>query len=132
MTVSYFGPQNQVGYDLSVTPQNRREDEDGAGHALISSDLLHMEASWARVSQSSLKTGRGATQMVHVASSRRLCGDEVKDRRVDAMGCIELLYPKFAIFIVLGYKGSLVISFLINRTRRAGGEVSIQPSLSHP
>jgi hypothetical protein len=106
-----------VGYDLLVMPQNRWEDEDDAGHALTSSDLLYLEVSWARVSQSSLKTGRGATQMVHVALSRRLCGDEAEDGWVDAMGCIELLYPNFAIFIVLGCKGSLVISFLINRTQ---------------
>jgi hypothetical protein len=48
--VSRFGPQNQVGYGLSVASQNRREDEDGAGHASRSSDLLHMEVSQARVS----------------------------------------------------------------------------------
>jgi hypothetical protein len=29
-------------------------------HALRSSGLLHLEASWARVSQFCLKTGRGA------------------------------------------------------------------------
>jgi hypothetical protein len=34
---------------------------DGVGHALRSSGLLHMEASLARVSQSGLKTGGGAT-----------------------------------------------------------------------
>jgi hypothetical protein len=28
-TTSYFGSQNQASYDLSVAPQNRREDEDG-------------------------------------------------------------------------------------------------------
>jgi hypothetical protein len=33
----------------------------GAGHASISSSFLHMEASLARVSQSDLKTGGGAT-----------------------------------------------------------------------
>jgi hypothetical protein len=27
--VSWFGTQNQVGYGLSIAPQNRREDEDG-------------------------------------------------------------------------------------------------------
>jgi hypothetical protein len=47
-------------------------------------------------------------------------------------GCIRLFYPNFVIFIILGHKGSLVISFPINRTPRAAGEVSIQPSLSHP
>jgi hypothetical protein len=57
MTVSWFGPQNQVGYGLSVAPQNRWEDEDGAGHTSRSSSLLHLEVSWARISQSSLKTG---------------------------------------------------------------------------
>jgi hypothetical protein len=39
------------------------------GHMLRSSGLLRLEVSQARVSQSSLKTGSGAVQMVHVASS---------------------------------------------------------------
>jgi hypothetical protein len=47
--VSWFVPQNQVGYGLSVVPQNWREDEDGAGHASRSSVLLRLEASRARV-----------------------------------------------------------------------------------
>jgi hypothetical protein len=42
-------------------PQNRWEDEDGVGHAPRSSGLLRLEASRARVSQSGLKTGGGAT-----------------------------------------------------------------------
>jgi hypothetical protein len=70
--------------------------------------------------------------MVHMASSWRSRGDEVEDRWVDAMGCIGLFYPNFAIFVVLDHKGNLVISFPINRTPRAGGEISIQPSFSHP
>jgi hypothetical protein len=124
-TFSWFRPQNQVSYGLSVAPQNRQLDEDDAGHVLRSSGLLHLEASRARVFQSSLKTGGDVAWMVHVASSRRSRGDEVEDGRVDAMCCIVLFYPKFAIFVVLGHKGSLVISFLINRTPRAGGEASI-------
>jgi hypothetical protein len=60
--------------------------------------------------------------MVHVASSRRSRGDEVEDERVDVTGCIGLFYPNFAIFIVLGHKDSLVISFSINRIPRVGGE----------
>jgi hypothetical protein len=55
--VSWFVPENQVGYDLSVAPQNRQEDEDDAGHALSSNNLLHLEASHGRVFQSGLKTG---------------------------------------------------------------------------
>jgi hypothetical protein len=49
-----------VGFSLLVVPQNRWR-EVGAGHALRSSGLLGMEASLARVFQSGLKTGRGAT-----------------------------------------------------------------------
>jgi hypothetical protein len=55
--------------------------------------------------------------MVHMASSRRSRGDETEDGRVDVMGCIRLFYPNFIVFIVLGHKGSLVISFPINRTQ---------------
>jgi hypothetical protein len=53
-------PQNQVGFDLSVAAQNRRR-EVGAGHASKSSSLLGVETSLARVFQSCLKTGGGAT-----------------------------------------------------------------------
>jgi hypothetical protein len=70
--------------------------------------------------------------MVHVASSWRSRGDEAEDGWVVAMGCIRFFYPNFVIFIVLGHKGSLVLSFLINSTPRVSREVSIQPSLSHP
>jgi hypothetical protein len=56
-----FGPQNHVGYGLSVMPQNQWEDEDGVGNASRSSGLLLVEASWVRVSQSGLKSGGGAT-----------------------------------------------------------------------
>jgi hypothetical protein len=49
VAVSWFGPQNQAGYGLSVTPQNQQEGVN-AGHASRSSDLLHVEASQARVS----------------------------------------------------------------------------------
>jgi hypothetical protein len=45
---------------LLVAPQNQRR-EVGTGHALRSSGLLHVEVSLARVFQSGLKTGGGAT-----------------------------------------------------------------------
>jgi hypothetical protein len=45
---------------LSVAPQNRQRGV-GAGHESRSSGLLHVEASLARVTQSGLKTGEGAT-----------------------------------------------------------------------
>jgi hypothetical protein len=57
-TVFWFGPQNQVGFGLSVAPQNRWR-EVSVERALRSSGLLHMEASLATVSQSGLKTDGG-------------------------------------------------------------------------
>jgi hypothetical protein len=54
--------------------------------------------------------------MVHVASSQRSRGDEAEDGWVNATGCFGLFDPNFAIFVVLGHKGSLVISFPINMT----------------
>jgi hypothetical protein len=118
-----------VGYGLSVVAQNRRVDEDGARHASRSSGLLRLKVSLTRVSQSSLKTGGGTTQMVHVATSWRSRGDESEDGRVHAMGYIRLFYPNFAIFVVLGDKDSLVISFSIKRVPRVGRE---DPAFNHP
>jgi hypothetical protein len=59
VTVSSFEPQNQVGFGLSVAPQNRRM-EVSVGHASRSSGLLRVEASLVKVFQSDLKTGGGA------------------------------------------------------------------------
>jgi hypothetical protein len=58
--VSWFGPQNQVVYGLSVALENRWEDEDGVGNASRSIGLLHLEVSRARVFQSNLKIGEDA------------------------------------------------------------------------
>jgi hypothetical protein len=46
--------------------------------------------------------------VVHVTSSRWSHEDEDKDRRVDATGYIRLFYPNFAVFTVLGPRGTLV------------------------
>jgi hypothetical protein len=46
--------------------------------------------------------------VVHVVPSRRLRRDQVKDRRVDATGCVRPVYPYFAIFCVLDHRGILV------------------------
>jgi hypothetical protein len=59
MTVSWFEPQNQADFGLSFASQNQWR-EDDTEHASRSSGLLLLEASHARVSQSGLKTDRGA------------------------------------------------------------------------
>jgi hypothetical protein len=38
--------------------------------------------------------------VVHVASLQRSRGDEAEDGWVDAMGCIRLFSPNFAVFVV--------------------------------
>jgi hypothetical protein len=88
VTVSWFGPQNQAGYGLSVAPQNRWEDEDDVGHASRSSGLFHVEACRARVSKSVLKTGEGVVWMVYVASSCRFRQVEAEVGWVDATDCV--------------------------------------------
>jgi hypothetical protein len=100
-------PQNHVGDSLSVAPQNQRE-QDGVEHASKSSGLLHLEASWARVSQFASKLVEERQRVVHVASSWMSHEDEAEDGRVDAMGCIRLFYPYFVVFIVLGRRVILV------------------------
>jgi hypothetical protein len=46
--ISWFEPQNQADFGLSVAPQNRWR-EVGAGHTSRSSGLLGVEASLARI-----------------------------------------------------------------------------------
>jgi hypothetical protein len=60
VTVFWFGSENQVGFGLSVAPQNRQR-EVSTGHAPRSSGLLRVEASLAKVSQFGLKTSSGVT-----------------------------------------------------------------------
>jgi hypothetical protein len=83
-----------VGYGLSVAPQNRREVDD-VGHISRSNGLLHMEASWVRVSQ--------------FASSQSLHRDQVEDGRVDAMDYVGPCYPCFVVFFVLCLRVNLVL-----------------------
>jgi hypothetical protein len=105
--VSWFGLQNQAGDGLSVVPQNWWE-EVGVGHMSRSSGLLRLEASRTRVSQFASKLAEPRRRVVHVASSRRSCGDEAEDGRVDVMGCIRLLYPNFVVLSILDPRGILV------------------------
>jgi hypothetical protein len=54
---------------------------------------------------------------------------KVEDGWVDATSCIRLLYLNFLVFFVLGHKGSLFISFPINRTPKGWwrGKHSVMP-----
>jgi hypothetical protein len=48
-----------------------------------------------------------------VALSQRLRRRQVKDGRIDAMGCIRASYPTFTVFNVLGARGIVVIQSLL-------------------
>jgi hypothetical protein len=70
--------------------------------------LLHAEASLARVSQSGLKTDRGATAGGARGTITEVVSEEVKDRRVDTMSCVGPCYPTFVVFNVFGPRGIVV------------------------
>jgi hypothetical protein len=74
------------------------------GHASKYIGLLRVEASRARVSQSSLKTGGAAARMVQVTLSRRLRRVEAEHAWVNAMGCVGPSIPtlSFSLYEVLG------------------------------
>jgi hypothetical protein len=73
-TVSWFEPQNQADFGLSVAPQNRWR-EYSVGYTSRSGGLLCLKASRVRVFQSDFKTGRavvmgGARDTITEVASR--------------------------------------------------------------
>jgi hypothetical protein len=102
MTFSWFSPQNQAGYGLSVAQQNRREGDD-VRHASRSSGLLRVDVSQARVPQFTSRLAEERLRVVHVAPSRRFCRIQAEDGWVDAVGCIGPFYPRIIIFCIRPY-----------------------------
>jgi hypothetical protein len=100
MTVSWFVSQNQAGYGLSVAPQNQRE-SNNVEHASRSSVLLRVEVSWARVSQSGLKTGGGATVGGARGTIEDVASRSSRRQWVDAIDYVGPCYPCFVIFFIL-------------------------------
>jgi hypothetical protein len=84
-----------VGYDLLVTSQNRRENEDDTEHASRYSSLLRLKTSRARVFQ-----------------FYRSCGSEAKDDRFDGVGCgavkVRRKYPSLVIISFSACRAILV------------------------
>jgi hypothetical protein len=64
---------------------------------------------WLGFSSLACRLAEARRRVVHVAPSWRLRRRQVEDKRVDAMGCVGPCNPPFAIFIVLGYRGIVVI-----------------------
>jgi hypothetical protein len=106
-TVSWFRPQNQAGYGLSVAPQNQWENDSVWG---TRQDLVAY-FSWKQVTLEFFSLTSRLTEkwwrVVHMASSQRLCRVEVEDGWVDATVCVGPFYPKIIIFSVLDPRGNL-------------------------
>jgi hypothetical protein len=82
-TVSWFGPQNQPGFGLSVAPQNQQR-EDGVGHTSRSGEkqvVLGFPNLASRLVEAQQR-------VVHMAPSQSLRQNQVEDGRVKAMGYI--------------------------------------------
>jgi hypothetical protein len=78
-TVSWFGPQNQVGYGLSVVPQNHMRQD-------LASCFAWKQVRLGFFSFAS-KLAKERRRVVHVASSQRSRGSEVEDGWSDGVGC---------------------------------------------
>jgi hypothetical protein len=106
--VSWFRPQNQVSFRLSVAPQNRRR----ATVWDTRRDLAPCFA-WQKVRLGfpslTSRLAEAQRRVVHVAPSRRLCRVEAEDGRIDAMGCVGPCYHCFAVFFLLDPMGIVVI-----------------------
>jgi hypothetical protein len=71
--------------------------------------LLRVEASLARVFQSGLKTGGGATMGGARGTIVEVALEASKDGRVDVMDYVGPCYLTFAVFNVLDHSGIIVI-----------------------
>jgi hypothetical protein len=108
VTVSWFRPQNQICFGLSVAPQNRQRDVD-VRHTSRFSVLLHVEVSWDSVSQSGLKTSGDTMASDTRDTITEVSRNQVKDGRVDATDCVGHCYPTFTVFNILGLMCIVVI-----------------------
>jgi hypothetical protein len=97
---SWFEPQNQTGYGLSVTLQNRREG-DGVGRALRSSSLFRVEASRARVSQSDIKIGGGTTAIGARGTMVKVMSRSNQRRMDRCYGLHRILLPLICHFLCI-------------------------------
>jgi hypothetical protein len=107
--VSWFGPQNHVGFNLSVAPQNRWEDATAWDTRRDLAACFAWKQVWLGFPSLASRLAEAQRWVVDVAPSRRLRQSQVQDGRVDATGCIGPCYPCFAVFILLGPRVIVVI-----------------------
>jgi hypothetical protein len=77
--ISWFGPQNQAGYGLLVTPQNRWDDEDGADLCQDLAACFRWKEVRLGFSSPASRLVEARRRVVHVAPSRRLRQCQVED-----------------------------------------------------
>jgi hypothetical protein len=110
-TVSWFGPQNHVGYGLSVAPQNRRRMKTARGTCRDLAGYFTWKQVGLGFSNLASRLTETRLRVVHVAPSWRLSRVQAEDGQVDAMGCVRSCYPCFAVFYILGPR-SIVVFYL--------------------
>jgi hypothetical protein len=64
---------------------------------------------WLGFSSPASRLAEARRRVVHMAPLRRLRRSQVEDGQVDAMGCVGRCYPCFAVFVLLGPRGIVVI-----------------------
>jgi hypothetical protein len=79
MSVSWFGPQNQAGYGLSVMPQNRWEDDSVRGTRLDLAACYVRKQVMLGFSSLASRLAEVRRRVVHTSSSRRLRRVEAED-----------------------------------------------------
>jgi hypothetical protein len=125
VTVQWFGPQNQVGGGFLVCASKpmsgRRQCEDTRRLPAACFIIKQVGQGFPNFALKLAGGARGIIIEVAWRRSQRWTG------RCDRLH--RTLLPNFVVFIVLGHKGRLVISFPVNRNPRVSG--GDQP-FSHP
>jgi hypothetical protein len=125
---SWFEPQNQTDYGLSVALQNRREG-DGVGRALRSSSLFRVEASRARVFQSGLKIGGGTTAIGAHGTMVKVMSRSNQRRTDRCYGLHQILLPLICHFLCISPLGAVqffsILLEPINRTLEGWSSLSL-------
>jgi hypothetical protein len=75
---------------------------------LRSNGLFYVKINRVRVYQSGIKIAGSMMTSDALTPSLRLCEDQVKDGRVDSIGCVGPCYLYFAVFIILDRRRILI------------------------
>jgi hypothetical protein len=110
--VSWFGPQNQVGFDLPVVSQTngRRSTWDTRRDLAACFGWKQIGLGFPSLVS---RLAEARRRVVHVVLSWRLRRDKVEDGQVDVTGCVRPCYPYLFVFYVLDPRGIVVFQSFV-------------------